>query len=472
MPTKQTKTIFVSFSVHNVYRNLFLFPNGFFDQLKTLLIRRPDLRFVFLLRARDREKYASLIESGPAGQSILEVVDIPSQKSTLQKLFRFFYAYLTYTNTTRILTTMGMRIDEPPGASNRSLSLIRSGIAFTFGKSIYFKKRLIPKLHETIFPERPFRQLFDTYQPDLVFATHIYGEYDTYLLREARFSGVRTVAMPSGWDHIDKYFLPIEADTLLVPSQQVLEHAVKFQSYDRDRIVITGYPHFDFLTSQEAFMPRKEVLSTCGFPPDSRYILYVSGSAYCPDEPDIIEKVANWIDDGSLSPDTHLVIRPYLGSRSKDKEFDQKKFARLTTRSKIYYYDTKSWDTIADSIFFANLMRHASVVMCVYSTVFLEASLYDRPLLAATFDGYHKRPYHRSIRRFADFEHFKDVLSLGAIKQVFDFPALKSALRAYLADDTLDAPAREMFRRETCYMLDGKASSRILDLIVKSVDIQ
>lgn len=462
------KTIFITFSVHNVFRNLFLFPGGFRDQLLALLRQRKDIRVVCILRTRDREKYASLFESDVADRFILETADTPGLKNILQKSFRFFYAYLTYTNTTRILTTMGMRVDEPPGASNRALFLLRAGISFFFGHFDVMKRRVIPYLHARIFPERPFRELFEKYMPVAVFGTHIYGEYDAYLLREAHLRKVKTLAMPSGWDHMDKYFLPIHADTILVPSEQVKEHALRFQGYRTEEVIVTGYPHFDFLTSDKSTVSREEILTRCGFPKDARFIFYVSGSAYCPDEPDIIEQVAEWIEKNELAPNTYLVLRPYLGSRSKDREFDQKKFARLTRHPRVFYYDAKSWDTLADSIFFINLMRHADVVMCAYSTVFLESALFDRPLVAATFDGNHTRPYHRSIRRFADFEHFKDVLSLGAIRQVFTFSELKTVLVDYLQHPERDASAREMFRQKACYKLDGGSSKRIIDALVNA----
>ena len=149
-------TILITFSVHNVFRNLFLFPGGFRDQLLTLLRQRKDIRVVCVLRTRDREKYASLFESDVADRFILETIDVPMSKGVLQKSFRFFYAYLTYTNTTRILTTMGMRVDEPPGASNRALFLLRAGISFFFGHFEVVKSRMIPYMHARIFPERPF----------------------------------------------------------------------------------------------------------------------------------------------------------------------------------------------------------------------------------------------------------------------------------------------------------------------------
>ncbi len=464
------KTIFISFSAHTVFRNLFLFPGGFWDQCKEYAREHSDVRFVVLMRGRDIPKYEYLFADLSKEQIVLESVDVPNPRTIFQRLFRFLYAYLLYTNTTNILTTMGMRQDDPPAVGNRLLAPLRMFLAF-LGKEIpSIRKKLVPYLHALINPERPFQELFSRYNPKIVFGTHVYGLFDAYLIREARLRKVRSVAMPSGWDHIDKYNLPFQSDLLLVPSPQVREHAIRFQGYDPSAVEVTGYQQFDYFISKKAYMSREELTKNLPGLSNGKYILYVSGSAYCPDEPDIIEEILRWVKEGAFGPGVKLAVRPYLGSRSKDRAFDEAKFARLSKDPDVFYYDTKSWDTLLDGDIWLNLIRYAEVVMCVYSTVFLEAVLFDRPLVAAPFDGYAKRPLRRSIRRFADFEHFKEVLDTGAIRQAYSFPELRMALVNYFNDPLLDAEKREVMRNEACYLLDGKASQRTLEMLIREME--
>jgi len=468
--TNVTRTILITFSDHTVFRNLFLFPGGFFDQLRERLASDKGTRVVFLMRTRDKEKYDAMFDTDLKDRLIACYADAPARTTSLRKLFRFFYAYFVFTDTTKILVTIGMRVGEPPAASNKLLTPVRWLIAHTVGKMTFMRRRFVPWLFSKIYEhDRTFKDVFDVYKPDLVFSAHIYGDYDAHVLAEARRRGIRTVGMPSGWDHVDKYFLPFHVDRLFVPSEQVATHAMKFQGYSRSEISITGYPHFDFFTSKRAEMPREEILKRFSLPPGSRYIFYVSGSSYCPDEPDIIEQVLQWIEEGVFGPDIRLVLRPYLGSRSKDREFDEKKFKRIATHPKVVYYDHKSWDTLEGSIVFMNLMRHAAAVMCVYSSVFLEAAIFGSPLVATPFDGHHVRPYSRSIRRFSDFEHFKEVLEVGAIRETYSFGELKKALVEYLKDPSIDQKKRERMRREVCAISDGRASARLLDAVFAAV---
>ena len=471
MSKKSIRTILITFSAHTVLRNLFLFSGGFFDQLKKVQIEDKNLRIVFLLRARDRVKYHEMLRTAPHAQTFIRCEDIPSKRTMLQKIFRFFYAYLVFTDTTRILTTIGMRVEEPPAASNVLLTPLRLIIAKTFGRMDFVKKKVVPYLFGYVFYKRPFEKIFNEFNPDLVFVTHIYGDYDAYVLSEAKRRVIKTVGMPSGWDHIDKYFLPFQVDKLFVPSEQVASHAENFQGYERKNLEVTGYTQFDYFVDPKFHLPREKMLRMFNLPPDAKYILYVSGSAYCPDEPDVIEKALEWINDGAFGRDVYLILRPYLGSRSKDKAFDEQKFSRLIKNPRVVYYDKKSWDSAEDSEIFINLMKHASVVMCVYSTVFLEAAVYDRPLVAAKFDGYHIRAYRRSIRRFSDFEHFKEVLQVGAIKEAHTFDELKKAITDYIKNPSLDGEKREIMRKTVCSFLDGQAAKRLLDGMLKEVPV-
>ncbi len=269
--------------------------------------------------------------------------------------------------------------------------------------------------------------------------------------------------------------------------------AVAFQGYQPNEISVVGYPQYDFLVDTRFIIQREKILAHMGFPRDARYIMYVSGSAYCPDEPDIIAEILKWIDpvrsnppqaDADLPPanrtsngadaDTYgdrtfLVIRPYLGSRGKDKAFDEEKFNRFKTNPKVFFYDMKLPDYLNELTLFVNILRHAHAVMAVYSTVLLEAAILGRPIVAAPFDGHTRRPFHRSITRFRGFEHFQDVIRFGALKEAFNFPGLKKILGDYLADPSRDADKRAKMCAELCYKLDGKASKRVADALLSLI---
>ena len=460
------KTIFFSLSSLSAYRNLFFFPESVFALLKERLRANPDTRVVVIIPLPFRDKYGPLVADENLmrqGRLIIEIADVPTKKNFFQQIFYFFSSYLIFTGTTKIMATMGARPDEPPAGGRWYLAPLKLAIARSLGRIAWVKRRAVPWLWPLFFSERPFAALFDRYHPDLVFAPHLYGWFDTVLVGEAKRRRVATLGMPAGWDHLDKYFLPLHTDRLLVPSPQVRRQAVEHQAYLPEQIAITGFPYFDFITRKDYLRPRSDVLNQLGFGEDTKYILYVSGSAYCPDEPDIIARMLAWADQGKFGErDVRLIIRPYQGGRRQDKQFDMQKFNRFEMHPRAVFYRQEFWGDRERTEYFLNILAHADVVMGVYTTMLIEAAALDRPLAAPAFDGYHKRPYHRSIQRFEEFDHFREVLASGAVQRARSFDDLLAILRRYLDNPAADAAERKSLRDRICYRLDGKASERIL----------
>ena len=465
------KTIFITMTSNMVFRNLFFFPGSVFDRLCTALKERPDLRVVVILNKKDLEKYSTFFKDVLGERCIMVPAAMPYPKNFLEKAFNFFYSYFIYTGTTKTLATIGMRLDEPPagGRFKKYLAPLKIAIARTFGRSRWMRERVVPAMYHRIFKDRPFALLFDQYMPDMVFASHIFGRIDTELLAEAKRRGVKTMGMVSCWDHFDKYYLPFKVDTLLAQSEQVKDFAILYQSYDPRRIILTGHPYFDFMVDPKYAMSRSDTLAMLGIPEHSKYILYVSGSAYCPDEPEIIEEIVKWMDEGRFGGDVRLVIRPYQGGRSKDKAFDKEKYDRFESHPRVTFFRRELWSDLQRSIDFINIMRHSNGVLAIYSTMTLEAAVMDAPLIGIGFDGRQERPFNRSIKRFALREHFKDLFQSGAVAMANNFDELFSVIQGYLENPKKDHDMRERLRTRMCYVLDGHISERMVEDILSLV---
>lgn len=465
------KTIFFAVTTKNVFRNLFFFPGSVFYRLVDLTKAKTDLKVVFIFPRKDYPKFADFVEPYKSDRCVMELVDFDPHQTLVQKAFYFFYSYLVYTGTTKTLATMGMRVDEPPAGGRLRLILapMKVFIARTFGHSRWVRETLVPELFLKIYTDRPFLDMFKRYAPDLVFGTHIYGKFDLQLLAEAKRHGVKTMGMISNWDHFDKYYLPFKVDTLLAQSPQVRNLAITYQWYAPENIVVTGYPHCDLITNSKDAMTRSEILKRLGFPADAKFIVFASGSAYTADEPDIIEKILEWADAGAFGCNLHVVIRPYLGGRGADEDFDEKKYNRFREHPRVAFYEREFWGDLEKSIYFTNILRHADATVIGYSTMVLEAAVLDKPLISPSFDGYKERPFNRSIKRFELREHFQDILKTGALKRARNFDDLFRFLNEYLKNPHLDADKREKLREIALYKTDGKSSERVVEMLLKEI---
>lgn len=462
------KTFFIALSAPTVFKNLFFFEGSVYDRIQEHLATHPDARCVCALTQAGVVFDYFFRERPPHERFVREYVPFGKDRSFLQRLFRFFYAYFVYTGTTAVMATIGIRPDEPPagGRLKRWLGPVKALISRTFGRSRFWRDRAVPYLYYRIFPDRPFARLFEKYDPDLVFVPHLYGPFDIALLAEAKRRGVPTVGMISHWDHFDKYFLPFKADRAFCQSNQIRRFAVKHQGYDPARIEIVGYPYFDFIFRNRDAVSRPDLLSLLRLPAGSRYLLYISGSAYCRDEPEIVEEVLRWIEEGAFGPDMHLVIRPYAGTRPADRDYDRVKFDRFLDRSRARIFAGEFWGNVEKSMRFVSVARHSEAALVVYSTAVLEAAALDRPLIAPTFDGWQRRPFRESIRRFEIREHFRDVMRSGAVAPAYDFAELRRAIESALSDPGRGREARARMVEDICGPFDGKSSERVFDSLL------
>lgn len=267
------RTIFVAL-LSNIVIGNFDMPGGLLDQL----IKRKDknTRIVFLTLTGFEKRIKPFVNGDTA---VLEVIPKSKPPHGFQKLFQFFYSYLIFTGTTKILATYGARADVPPAGGNRYAAPIKWLLANTFGKSRFVKCILVNFLFPYFFPERRYQNLFDRYEPSAVFLPNIAFLPDLEILLEARRRKIITVGMACNWDHLNKYFIPLRADYLLVQNEPMMNEAVNLQEYEPDRVQPVGFAQFDaYINYPKYAISKREFFKVFSIPEGSRVILFVSGS--------------------------------------------------------------------------------------------------------------------------------------------------------------------------------------------------
>lgn len=438
-------------------------PGGVLD---ILLEKKPkNLRIIFLTF----EGFKKFLEPYFGKEDLVfEFIPKYEPKSFLKTLFRFFYSYLIFTGTTRVLATFGARADIPPAGGNRHLAPLKSFVAGTFGRFNFIKTKFVPWLFGKIFNERPYACLFEKYSPELLFATSIAFFPDAELIAEARRRGVQTVGMVPNWDHLNKYFLPLQTDWLLVQNEPMLKEAVELQAYPESKITIVGFPQFDFYARYQDFLiPKDEFFERFNIPKKSKVILFISGAAYSLDEPDILEEIASWIKARKFAMPLHLFVRPYVVLR--DREREEKKYRKLMGNPLISFNWLKT-EGAEQLKLYLSMLFWADVVISIFSTTAIEAAILDKPTLTIGFDGYKRRPYHQSIRRLEDMSHFKNVLGTESVRVVRNFEDLYRSLNEYLHNPARDREKRKFLVQKMCYRQDGRASERLADFIFEKVN--
>ena len=456
------KTILISLLSNVVignFRNL----GGVLDEF---VKKKPkDVKLVFLTAPGLSHKFSQWLEND---EVVLEIAEASISYGYFGKLFQFFYSYLIFTGTTKILATFGAKADAPPAGRNRHLAPLKKLIASTFGRSKFIKERVIPFLFLKIYSTRPYKNIFDQYRPDLLFATSIAVLHDVELLAEAKRRGIRSVGMACNWDHLNKYFIPLRPNILLVQNEPMRVEAETLQSYDKKNVFVAGFPQFDeHLKYVKNPMPRSVFLKKFNIPESNKIILFISGAAYSLDEPDIVQTICEWIDGNKLALPAKVLLRPYVIGRDKKQEAEKFKNVLSHPAVSVNWLAKSSGPDGQDD--YLGMLYHADIIIPIFSTMAIEAALFNKPTITIGFDGKKIRPFHQSIVRLEHLSHFKNVLDTGSVKIARNFEDLLSTLNKYLLNPNLDSEKRKILAEKMCYKLDGKSSERLADFIYNQI---
>lgn len=331
-------------------------------------------------------------------------------------------------------------------------------------------QRLVRALHTLLTPRGTFAQIFERYNPDLIFVTDVNHLFDMRLARDARTKDVPVLAMVRSWDNLtSKGLIRIIPDVLLVHSETERREALELQGVPGDRIEVIGIPHYDrYVTGVR--LPREDFFARLGVSSRKRLVLFTpTGDRYLSNnnvDRDIVDLL-----DANLPDDCHLLVRlpptdkvDALNNYSGRRVTIERPSTRFKTFKNIEIAPGDE-EHLADSLFWSDLVITGPSTICV------DAAFFDKPTILIGFDGKHARSYQEGIRRYYDYDHWVPVFQSGGVKLVETESQLVSALQDYLTDSTRDASGRAEIVRREAYQRDGKATERLANILSSSLSL-
>ncbi len=318
--------------------------------------------------------------------------------------------------------------------------------------------------------------LFERHRPDLVVTTSTgYLKEDGILLREAAARGIPSVAVVLGWDNpTSKGYRGAEPGHVVAWSERMAEQVAEYQDFPRRRIVVGGVAHFDPYVRPDGLMSREELFAALGLDPERRLILYATSSPGAwAHNATVAETIATAIADGSLGVDAQQVVRVHPNFFRARTAAPMEPFERLAAAHPHVHVDVPGVQAGAmrvrldrdDALRLGALIKHADVLVNLFSTTTVEGCLLDTPVVQVHQQAYDTEPDERfaSGRRetWDRYIHMRRVVERGAARTARSPEELVAHLRAYLADPSLDRPARLEAARVECGPTDGHAGERI-----------
>ncbi len=329
---------------------------------------------------------------------------------------------------------------------------------------------------DAFVPIHPYvYEVMDRWQPDMIFAPTMIARDEVALMRVARKRGVRVVGMVKSWDNLtSKAFLRFFPDHMIVHTNIVKREAMELYGYPEERITVTGLPQYDDYLKEDFVDSREDFFRKIGGDPTKKLITFApAGDWMSLHDKEILEQILGWIDSGVLS-NVQVLLRLHPAYESKTEELVGR--AHLIVERPGKHFDAATKDAMLKTVEFgidemkhlASTMKWSDVTVNTASTMSIEAAIFDTPIILLGIDG-ERVSYWRSVRRYYDREHYRSIVESKGATLVFSHNELQAAIRKYLSDRQVDHTGRRRIQQDQCFMLDGKASERVANVLSNSL---
>lgn len=317
-----------------------------------------------------------------------------------------------------------------------------------------------------------------------------YLPHDTLLLREARARRIPTACVICSWDAPHNMGLAgVQPDRVVVWSDVQKREMQRYQGIHPERAFVGGVPAFDLYGATERWPSREEVFAQYGLDLRRKLIVFATKSPAVYLHIRVMEALVAAIEAGRFAQPVQLLGRlhplhftsfmadsPALQSIMAEYRALAERTPHLTFSIPQVVSRRLDNDMPGETMVLASLLRHADVVVNLFSTIQLEACLAGVPVINLAFDpprgslpdgyallpsqareGYRLRPIAVDLGQ----PQGQRVLASGGTRQAHSLEELVELINGYLTNPRLDADARQRLVEQECGPTDGHAGERI-----------
>jgi len=347
-------------------------------------------------------------------------------------------------------------------------------IIFLFSKNPV-AHRLARYLDRRFSPCRYLHCYFDEFQPTALFTTDVFSGMDVLFMQAAKSKKIPVVGMVRSWDNTTtKGLLRVLPDKLIANNEIIKEEAVAIHDVKEKSVFVSGIPQFDWMVRKE-HSSREVFFRKISVDPQKRLILFAPAGYLLSDTDwQLCEILKKGFRDSSLPSDVHFLVRNHPGDPASLEKFQPDENFTIerpgTTFGqrgpKLSEMSPDEARHLVDSLF------HSEIVVYVNSTIGLDSLPFDKPQIMIEFDGWEKKPYIESVKRYHDEDHMVKYLRTGAVKIVKSPEELFSWVRYYLEQPEMDRENRKTAMNQQLYYLDGRSGLRIADFLLSQLVLQ
>jgi len=374
-------------------------------------------------------------------------------------------------------------------ASRRWRQRISDGVArlpiALLRRSRLLRRRLVA-LESALFTPSLYDELFRQYRPDLVVVTSV-GNLrgpDVLLMRAAKRHRCKVASVVLSWDNSSSRGIGgATPDFVVAWTPTMKRELVEYQDLDDRQIFVGGVAHWDRYYSREG-RTRQELIGQFGLDPNRKLLLFATASPTGWGElnVEVVHILGRAIAQQGFVSDCQIVVRLHPNYFSHNRESIARDALREIESAAAAYahvHLTKpkfnsravTFDLLADDASdLQDLLRHCDVLVTSFSTVMLEACIFDTPVVNVAFARYSQlmgQPY----TAVANYAHLKRILAAGGTRTATTPSGLLECLNTYLLRPDMDREGRSRIREHECGPYPGTAGRRIGEHLLQLAEV-
>ena len=276
------------------------------------------------------------------------------------------------------------------------------------------------------------------------------------------------------WDHLTKNgpLIP-NLSEYWVWNDTMKNEMTKFHNVKTDLINVIGSPQFDNYFNIKN-LNVDSILESHGIKSNENIILFGSNRFHRGiGEPSIAKHIAEKIKSFSYSKSNfQMVIRSHPMDQDFEKRFEDLKnysFVKLLKTPNIDNFDPIEYKE--DGYLMASLLAKSKMLICGQSTLAIDASCTNTPIINLAFEGQEDVPDLLSVSNRYHVNHYQDLLKTEVTKLVSNFQELDNQILNYLdsPDECSDGrkKIKDKFAGDNKYLSSERIVNRLTTILDK-----
>lgn len=474
----------IMLAVHNGFSVRYLLQTDILAQLRG---RGAD---VVILMQGDPSTVSYLADEGVTVDSVPNAIgNAASAASPLQRALRFvrFYSFGGWVQTLEDHYQIAVKEAKMAGGGIRlAVNMKLMHVAIIACRKSSWLRKLLLGFESRVYRSGAYAEVLSRHQPDLLVTTSLGTfDYDFFLLRAARRQGIATATVVLSWDNTTTRGYPGSwVDHVITWTEVMKREAAEHCDIPESICAVGGIAHFDVYFREQNESDVTAFRAADKRDPNKRTVLFITkspnGYAY---NPNIARMLGAAIKDGRLPSDVQILVRVHpIHYRYRDGELVYRAaidaFHRVAAEYPAVVINEpeirstrNSSDMGAREIqVLRYLLETADVVVNIFSTINIEAAIFDRPLVNVCFEDV--APMYEGVMtpRFdigidIRSNHNRRVAATGGVRMVYNEAEMISAIADYLAEPHRDQDGRRRIVEQEVGPNRGSAGKAIGDLL-------